>query len=114
MRDDAHKSEVKSKGSFGNAGSLLGKFFKKKDKDEDVNRKNLNDSFGVDITTLKGEARHLNLGVNKNFKSKVIQDRWEKQRAIWLNKSKHHVINGQMKEIDPRDGVPSDIVPIDH
>ena len=31
-----------------------------------------------------------------------------------MNKSKHAVINGQMKEIDPRDGVPSDIVPIDH
>lgn len=24
------------------------------------------------------------------------------------------MVNGQMKEVDPRDGVPADMVPIDH
>ena len=74
------KSESKSKGSFGNAaGSIFGKLFKKKDREEDGNSKaNQNDQFNVDIAKLKGEARHLNLGSNKSYKSKVIQDRWEK------------------------------------
>lgn len=44
----------------------------------------------------------------------MIQDRWEKQRALWLSKSKHVVVNGVTREIDPRDGVPADMVPIDH
>ena len=55
--------------------------FKKKDKDEDGNngqRGGQNDLFNVDIAQLKGSARHLNLGANKSYKSKVIQDRWEK------------------------------------
>lgn len=74
VRDDlAAKSESKSKGSFGNAGSLLGKLFKKKEpKEDDIMRQNSNDSSNVDITLLKGEARHLNLGPNKSYKSKVI------------------------------------------
>ena len=94
IKDEHQKSDTKSKGSFGNAGSLLGKLFKKKDKDEDTSKKSQDGHFGVDITKLKGEARHLNLGANKNFKSKVIQERWEKQRSIWLSKSKHVVMNG--------------------
>ena len=116
--DSLNKSETKSKGSFGNAaGSIFGMLFKKKDKDEDGNngqRGGQNDQFNVDIAQLKGSARHLNLGANKSYKSKVIQDRWEKQRNIWLSKSKHVIAEGQMKEIDPRDGIPSDMVPIDH
>ena len=78
VKDDNQKSETKSKGSFGNTGSLLSKLFKKKDKDEDPSKKSQEGSLGVDITKLKGEERHLNLGANKNFKSKVIQERWEK------------------------------------
>lgn len=81
VKDQDQRSEKKSQGSFGNAGSLLSKLFKKKDnKEGDINRMNSNDSFSQDIAQLKGEARHLNLGANKQYKSKVIQDRWEKQR----------------------------------
>ena len=50
VNDQDQKSEKKSQGSFGNAGSLLSKLFKKKDnKDGDINRMNSNDSFSQDI-----------------------------------------------------------------
>lgn len=72
LSQDQVRSETKSKGSFGNAGSLFGKLFKKKDKDDDLHRQSSNTSNIVDITQLKGEARHLNLGPNKAYKTKVI------------------------------------------
>ena len=38
LKEGSHKSETKSKGSFGNAGQFFGKLFKKKEKEDEVNR----------------------------------------------------------------------------
>lgn len=55
------------------AGSLFDMIFKKKDRDDDGNQINSGgNNFNVDIAKLKGDARHLNLGANKNYKSKII------------------------------------------
>ena len=48
----------------------------------------------------------LDLGPSKNYKTKVICDRWEQQRAAWLS------INN--KKIDPRDGLAQATIPQDH
>lgn len=53
----------------------------------------------------------LDLGGNKNYKTKTIQDRWETQRALWLD-SKNHKNND--KGYDPRDGISSEELPMDH
>ena len=41
----------------------------------------------------------LELGANKNYKTTVIQSRWEKERAKWLDASNH-------PPGDPQDGIP--------
>ena len=56
-------------------------------------------------------ASILDLGANKNYKTKTIQDRWETHRALWLD-SKNHKNNSS--GYDPRDGVPSEELPMDH
>jgi hypothetical protein len=53
----------------------------------------------------------LDLGQNKNYKTKVIQDRWEAQRALWLDCKNHR---NSDKGYDPRDGIPSEELPMDH
>ena len=53
----------------------------------------------------------LDLGANKNYKTKTIQDRWETQRALWLD-SKNHKNNET--GYDPRDGIASEELPMDH
>ena len=40
----------------------------------------------------------LELGANKNYKTTVIQSRWEKERAKWLDASNH-------PPGDPQDGI---------
>ena len=40
----------------------------------------------------------LDLGANKNYKTTVIQSRWEKERAKWLDASNH-------PPGDPQDGI---------
>ena len=68
------------------------------------------------------QDRILNFGMNKNYKTKVIQERWEKERAKWLNPKSHEVnnkfveINGEKhkKNADPRDGVIAKALPMDH
>ena len=52
------------------------------------------ESFGSNTSSVSG----LNLGASKNYKSKVIQDRWEDERRKWLHQPK--------SKADPRDGVP--------
>jgi hypothetical protein len=43
-------------------------------------------------------ATTLELGANKNYKTTVIQSRWEKERAKWLDASNH-------PPGDPQDGI---------
>ena len=59
----------------------------------------------------KSEANYLSLGANKNYKTKVIQDRWEEQRARWLDPQSHANYG---TGYDPRDGIPAEELPIDH
>ena len=47
----------------------------------------------------------LDLGADKNYKTKVIQTRWDQERQKWLDKA---------SKTDPRDGVPVGQIPIDH
>ena len=53
----------------------------------------------------------LDLGANKNYKTKPIQDRWEAQRAMWLDPKNH---KSNAKGHDPRDGILSEELPMDH
>ena len=46
----------------------------------------------------------LDLGRDKNYKSKNIQNRWEKQRESWLQ-------SHNKEKSDPRDGFPSRLIP---
>ena len=43
-------------------------------------------------------SNYLELGANKNYKTTVIQSRWEKERAQWLDASSH-------PPGDPQDGI---------
>ena len=54
----------------------------------------------------------LNLGANKNYKTSIIQERWENQRAIWLNPNTH--ANNKNGPNDPRDKIPARSLPQDH
>ena len=33
---------------------------------------------------------------------------------MWLNKSKKKTLNGITKDLDPRDGIESEMIPVDH
>lgn len=62
----------------------------------------------------------LDLGLNKNYKTKIIQDRWEKQRQAWLNPKTHEnntaIVDNEVvfRPNDPRDGVSQGQIPLDH
>ena len=47
----------------------------------------------------------MDLGLQKNYKTKVIIDRWEQERAKWLE---------QPATKDPRDGLQAALLPMDH
>ena len=51
-------------------------------------------------------TQYLNLGPNKNYKTQVIIDRWEAERAKWLTP--------KQSSKDPKNGIPSESLPIDH
>ena len=49
---------------------------------------------------------YLDLGADKNYKTKVIIERWDKERLAWLSSGN--------KKVDPRDGIPYATLPVDH
>ena len=62
-------------------------------------------AFGQNNTISLVKTEYLNLGDNKNYKTKTIQNRWEAEREKWLN--------SKTKQ-DPRDGVPGEPLPMDN
>lgn len=60
-------------------------------------------------SNLDYKEAYLNLGPNKNYKTKIIQNRWEQQRSSWLGMN----TNNQIRT-DPRDGIPAQNIPTDH
>ena len=71
----------------------------------------VDDSISSDKKKASSGSNYLNLGINKNYKTKAIQDRWEQQRALWLDPKSHANYN---TNYDPKDGIPSEDLPIDH